>query len=311
MGRIGEALELTAKYALLAPAIPHAHDMHGHDLLRSARTEEAIQEFLKTKELEDAYYRTEKIPSQYDWHHGHNLQLLAMAYQSLGQVMAAAKLFRESFESPAYTEFLEYNRRAWPEFLLNRGRFDEALQASRELIKSPWPMARLAGHSLAGQALLGLNRMDDAKDEFNAAERESEALPPRTAAALPYPTVLRAEILLRENHTQEAESLLIDVEKSILAMPGPDAWSAATFQLETIAQRSRDAGDWELAGFSAQNMMKHNPNYGGGPYAMSLVARHAGKATAESQLRGEAQRLWLKADSDLPELTELRKQASH
>src|SRR5882757_774695 len=186
MGRIGEALELTAKYARLAPAIPHAHHMHGHELLRSGRTEEAIQEFLKTKELEDAYYRTEKIPSQYDWHHGHNLQLLAMAYQSLGQVMAAAKLFRESFESPAYTEFLEYNRRAWPEFLLNRGRYEEALEVSHELANSPWAMARVAGRTLAGQALLALNRINDAKDELHAAEREAESLPPRVAAALPY-----------------------------------------------------------------------------------------------------------------------------
>jgi len=53
----------------------------------------------------------------------------------------------------------------------------------------PFAMARLAGHTLAGQCLLAQNRMDDAKDEFNAAERESEALAPRVAAALPYPTV--------------------------------------------------------------------------------------------------------------------------
>src|SRR5947207_12056198 len=191
MGRIAEALELTAKYARLAPAIPHAHHMHGHELLRSGRTEEAIQEFLKTKELEDSYYRVEKIPAQYDWHHAHNLQLLAMSYQSLGQMKSASKLFQEAFASAAYTEFLQYNRRAWPEFLLNRGRYEEALEASRELASSPWAMARVAGRTLAGQSLLALSRINDAKDELHAAERESESLPPRVAAALPYPTVLR------------------------------------------------------------------------------------------------------------------------
>jgi len=302
MGRIKEALDLTATYARRAPAIPHAHHMHGHELLRSGRTEEAIQEFLKTKELEDNYYRVEKIPAQYDWHHAHNLQLLAMAYESLGQVKSAAKLFQEVFAAPAYTEFLEYNRRAWPEFLINRRRYDEALEAARELANSPWPMARVAGHSLAGQALLALNRMDDAKDECNAAERESESLPSRVAAALPYPTVLRADILLRENRVQDAEGLWFDVEKSILAMPGPDAWSSATFQLETIAQRARDAGDWELAGFTARNMMEHNPGYAGGYYAMALVARHTHDPSAEAQLLASAQKLWSKADPDLPEL---------
>jgi tetratricopeptide (TPR) repeat protein len=307
IGRIKEALDLTANYARLAPAIPHAHHMHGHELLRSGRTEEAIQEFLKTKELEDNYYRIEKIPAQYDWHHAHNLQLLAMAYQSLGQMNSASKLLQEAFAAPAYTEFLEYNRRAWPEFLLNRGRYEEVLEVSRELTNSPWAMARLAGHTLAGQALLALNRMNDAKDELNGAERESESLPPRVAAALPYPTVLRAEILLRENQAQDAEALFLDIEKSILAMPGPDAWSAATFQLETIAQRAREAGDWKLASLTARNIMEHDPNYAGGYYAMALVAQHAHDAAGQSKLFDSAQRLWSKADPQLPELISIEK----
>jgi len=157
-GRAKDALDLTATYARLAPAIPHAHHMHSHELLRTGRTEEAIAEFQATKELEDTYYRVEKIPAQYDWHHAHNLQLLALAFQSLGQVKSAARLLQQAFASPAYTEFLEYNRRARPEFSLNRGRPDEALAASRELTQSPWPMARLAGHALAGQSLVALNR---------------------------------------------------------------------------------------------------------------------------------------------------------
>jgi len=307
IGRIREALELTTKYAQMAPQIPHARHMHGHELLRTGRTEEAIQEFLKTKELEDAYYRSEKIPAQYDWHHAHNLQLLAMAYQSLGQVKAAATLYREAFTMPGYTEFLDYNRRAWPEFLLNRGRFEEALEAARGLTQSQWPMARVAGHTIAGQALLALAQMNDAKDELNAAQRESESLPPRMAAALPYPTLLRGEIFLRENRKQDAEGLLADVQKSILAMPGPDAWSGATFQLETMAQGARAAGDWELAGLTARNMMEHNPNYAGAYYAMALVAAHSKDKAAESKLLASAQRLWAKADPDLAELKDLKK----
>ena len=305
MGRVQEALELTSKYAQSAPAIPHARHMHGHELLRTGRTEEAIQEFSKAKELEDTYYRTERIPARYDWHHSHNLQLLAMAHQSLGQMKAAAALYREAFETPGYTEFLEYNRRAWPEFLLNRGRFEEGLAAAREMTRSQWPMARLAGHTLAGQALLALKKLDDAKDELRAAERETESLPPRVVAALPYPTLLRADIMLRENQTQEAESLLADVQKAIVSMPGPDAWSSATFQLETIAQCAREAGDWELAGFTAKNMIEHNSNYAGGYYALALVAAHAKDAAAEAKLLATARKLWARADAELPELAVL------
>jgi len=307
LGRVKEAMELTAKYAKLAPAIPHAQHMYGHELLRSGKTEEALQQFLKTKELEDAYYRTERISAKYDWHHAHNLQLLAMAYQSLGQIKAAEAFYREAFATPGYTEFLEYNRRAWPEFLLNRGRFDEALAAAQEMTKSESAMARLAGHTLAGLALLSRNQVNEAKDELHAAEQVSEALPPRLAAALPYPTLLRADILLRENQAQQAETLLVDVQQAILLMPGPDAWSTATFELETMAQGAREAGDWKLAAFTAKNMMEHDPNYAGGYYAMALVAAHSKDTAAEAKLFGAARKLWAKADADLPEMATIAK----
>lgn len=307
IGRIKEAFDLTAKYARLAPAIPHAQHMYGHELLRTGRVEEAVAQFQKTKQLEEAYYRSEKVPAQYDWHHAHNLQLMALAYQTLGQMRAAGPLLKEAFDSPAYTEFLEYNRRVWPEYLLSRGKNEEALQAAKTLGQSQWAMARLAAHTLAGEALLALNRMDDAKDELNAAERETESLPPRMVAALPYPTVLRAGIMLRENQAKDAEDLLLGVVKSVLAMPGPDSWSSATFELASMARGAREAGDWDLAAYLGRTMTEHNPSYGGGYYAQALVAAHAKDTAAETKLMGLAEKYWAKADADLPELMAARK----
>jgi hypothetical protein len=106
--------------------------------------------------------------------------------------------------------------------------------------------------------------------------------------------------------SKAAQEILLDVERGILSMPGPDAWSAATFQLETIAQATRDAGDWELAGSTARNMMEHNPNYAGGYYAMALVAQHQRDQTAAARLFESAQKLWMKADADLPETATMR-----
>src|SRR5207244_1101355 len=77
VGPTEQALAQAAAYARLAPAIPHAHHMVGHDLRRAGRTEEAVVEFRKADELENQYYRSENIPARYDWHHSHNLQLLA------------------------------------------------------------------------------------------------------------------------------------------------------------------------------------------------------------------------------------------
>jgi tetratricopeptide (TPR) repeat protein len=308
MGRTKDALEQSARYARMAPGIPHAQHMHGHALMRAGRTEEAIAEFLKTGELETNYYRAENIPARYDWHHSHNLTLLAMCYQSLGQMKSAEALFHQTFSAPVQTDFEEYNRKSWPEFLLNRGRYQEALDAARELTRSEWPLVRLAGHTLTGQGLLGLGSLAQAKEEMTLAERETEQLPPGTVAALPYPALLRAEILLQEKKTAEGEPLAMDVARTIEAMPGPDAWIAAQFELESMAQSARKAGNWGLAKSLASEMLMHNLNYAGGHFAYGLTAAHAGNAADTAKAFAAAEKLWGKADKDLPELEQIRKQ---
>lgn len=96
IGRIDKALEHGEAYARLSPAIPHAAHMWGHDLRRVGRIDEAIVQFLKTDSLERAYYKAEKIDPSFDWHHGHNLDLLATCYQHKGQVRLAEKTMREA-----------------------------------------------------------------------------------------------------------------------------------------------------------------------------------------------------------------------
>jgi hypothetical protein len=98
------------------------------------------------------------------------------------------------------------------------------------------------------------------------------------------------------------------VAKSVLAMPGPDAWMTAVFELESMAQSARNAGDWELAGFLAQQMILHNLNYAGGHFAYALAAEHAGKSSEARQAFAAAEKLWSKADRDLPELEQIHKQ---
>lgn len=296
-GPVNEALEQSEIYARLAPAIPHAHHMHGHDLRRAGRTEEAIQEFRKADELENAYYRAENIPPELDWHHAHNLQLLALSYEALGQMKAAEAALREAFALPARIDFAEFNRKAWPEFLLDRGRNQEALAVSEELVNSKWAMARFAGHALAGRAYCSLNQMDNAENELRLAEQETEQIPPAILKLLTDSVLLRAEILLREKKWEEANPLMQKIENDLVAVPGPDAWSEALFQLEYIARVAREAGDWELAESTAQRMIKHDPSYAGGYFALSLAAEHKGDSLAAKQEFAKGEKLWSKADA--------------
>jgi protein-disulfide isomerase len=61
-----------------------------------------------------------------------------------------------------------------------------------------------------------------------------------------------------------------------------------------------------LAQFTAQEMIQQDPSYGGGYYALGLVAEQQGNAALASQQFGVAKRLWSEADKDLPELKVVR-----
>ncbi len=144
-----------------------------------------------------------------------------------------------------------------------------------------------------------MNRMEDARSELALAEQEMGQLPASVIGSLPNAGALRAEILLRENKWDEGNELMKHIEEKIGVVPGPDAWSAALFQLESIAQVARQVGDWELAESTARRMIQHDRSYAGGHYALGLVAEHQGDAATARTEFATAEKLWSKADSDL------------
>ena len=155
IGRIDKALEHGEVFARAAPLIPHAAHMWGHDLRRVGRVDEAIEQFRKAYELERAYYAEEKIDPALDWHHGHNLDLLASCYEHKGQMGLAEKTFRESAKLAPVSAYRAFNLRELPNFLIHRARYQEALELGLALTVFDYPQSRCVGHALAGQALLG------------------------------------------------------------------------------------------------------------------------------------------------------------
>ena len=127
IGMADRALVHGEAYARLAPAIPHAQHMYGHDLRRVGRIEEAIAYFEKTRKLEEAYFSAEKIRPEMDWHYAHNLSLLATAYQYQGRMKETEEILRQLFALPKFTAYFELWGKEWPEFLLGRGRNQDAL----------------------------------------------------------------------------------------------------------------------------------------------------------------------------------------
>jgi tetratricopeptide (TPR) repeat protein len=303
IGKIDQALIHGQIYASAAFNIPHAHHMYGHDLRRNGKTDDAIARFLRAKELEEAYYQAEKIDAGYDWHRNHNLNLLATSYQYQGRMKETEKLLLESASLPVNQSYQELNKKDYFEFLLHRGRYEEALQRAQALAKNgKYSLGRAAGHALAGQALLALNRIDEARTELAAAKAEPASSDPYFQ---PYIDALEGELLLRAKDPK-ASALLKSVVARVRAVPGPDAWMQAIYRIELLARAARENDDWELAAFMANQMLEHDQHYAGTHYALALVAEHKGDKKSANEHFAHAAAAWKKADPGLAEAVDIK-----
>jgi tetratricopeptide (TPR) repeat protein len=305
-GRIREAQPHAEAYSRAAPAIPHALHMNGHVLRRLGKIEEAIGAFEAAERAQAEYLRTEKVPPEYDWHDEHNLDLLGSSYQYLGQMAKAERELRSAFDLPSTLIVQMYNKRAWPEFLIARGRTDEAQAAARVLTAHSVSLVRAVGHLEAGHAKLVAGNFQSAAEESNAALSELRNAPGGQALVAPALQELQGQYLLRTGQRDRAHATLEDLVKKVRALPGPDNWVQALFTMESIGRTARDAGDWPFAEWIGRQMVEHDSNYAGGHYAIGLAADERGDvSTARSEFTA-AGRAWSKADASLPELARIR-----
>jgi len=196
--------------------------------------------------------------------------------------------------------------------LIHRGRYQEALDAALALTATTYPQSRCVGHALAGQALLGLGRPDEAKKELEEAKRELATVPqvsigldPPRSMVEPWVEAFRGELLLRAGEREEGRSVLKDVVRSLRAAPGPDAWSQGLFRLESMARTAMEVEDWDLAEFIAAQMLEHDSAYGGSHSTFALVLHHKGDHAGAVRELETARRFWVDADPDLPELKQI------
>jgi tetratricopeptide (TPR) repeat protein len=297
-GLVQDALAQSATYAKMAPAVPHARHMDGHNLRRAGRIDEAIVAFAAADALETAYFAAERIPAEYDWHYQHNLDLLATSYQYVGQMRKAEALFTRAFAISSSLLVQEFNKREWPEFLLARGRGTEALAAAATMAAHRSKVVSAAGHVEAGRARLALAQFKEAADEGNTALRLMRGAEGGGIVADSL-QAFQGEFLLRTGKAAQGRPMLEDVVRKIRARPGPDAWAQALFTIEAIARAAREVGDWDFANWAARQMMDHDPNYAGSHEALALVADHRGDAPTARAERALAAKYWKNADPDL------------
>ena len=173
-GRMKEAVDAAASYASQASGVPHARHMHGHELRRTGRITEAIAQFEAADKLQRDYLAKEKIAAEFDWHHAHNLDLLAASYQYVGQMRRAEGLLKQAFALPSNLLVQVVNKRDYPAFLVARGRPEEAVVAARTLTAHPHPVAQAAGHIETGFALLAMNRFAEGGERVECRATRAE-----------------------------------------------------------------------------------------------------------------------------------------
>lgn len=305
--RVKEAVAAAASYSTEASNIPHARHMHGHELRRSGRVMEAIAEFEAADKLQRDYFAKEKVAAELDWHHAHNLDLLAASYQYIGQMRKAEALLKQAFALPSSLLVQVVNKREYPAFLIGRNRLEDALAAAKTLSAHPHPVAQAAGHIEAAFTLLAMNRPADAANASNAALRALKMAPEGQALAVIALEALQGEFRLRTAQRDQGRQGMERAAQKWRALPGPDAWTQSLFRLEALARSARQVGDWALAARMAQLMLEHDPNYAGTHYALALVAQHDGNTATAAREFDLAVKAWANADKDLAELAIARK----
>ena len=77
-----------------------------------------------------------------------------------------------------------------------------------------------------------------------------------------------------------------------------------------MARSAREAGDWELAEFTAPQMLDHDAAYGGSHLAMALVLQKKGDSPGAGKEFQAAMQGWRDADPDLAELKRIPKKVA-
>jgi tetratricopeptide (TPR) repeat protein len=282
--------------------------MWGHDLRLVGKIDAAIEQFEIANQLEKNWYKTDGLDPSLDWHRPHNLDLLSRSLQHEGRMKEAEQYIREAAQLRPTTAYAAYGKKMLPDFLLARGRSEEALAAATEMQKSEWALGRLEGHVLAGRDLLALGKVEQARTQFTAAENEipeaSKTFTGVMTLAGEELNELRGEILLRAADKERAKDLLRTTADTLASRRGADALEEL-YLLERIARIAREQQQWELAQYAAALMISFDPNYFGSHYAAALVAQHNGDAAKTQEELATAKKLWVHADTGLPELSQL------
>ncbi|HEU5414049.1 MAG TPA: hypothetical protein VFW31_09845 [Candidatus Angelobacter sp.] len=233
---IPRAMEHARAFLRSAPALPHAHHMYGHELLRSGQIKSAISQFEKADQLEEASFKTNPKARTQDWHYRHNLNLLATAYRIANQPSKAETVLQQLAKLPTVSEVDEYYAVQLPAFYLLRGDFDGARRSIHSLPPTHSAVGNTLRHAIRGSSEAALSQWRLAEIDLSAARAYFREVPLGWHPFLqPWITTLKTQLMLdRDSHEAVSEALL-SASRNCLQSPGTDEWADSVLHLEYLA----------------------------------------------------------------------------
>jgi tetratricopeptide (TPR) repeat protein len=273
IGIFDKALEHGKVYADAASDVPHALHMYAHDLMKLGRTAEAIDVFGRANKIELAYYEREKIARDYDWHHTHNLALLALSHRHEGNLDEAERLLRDGASVDQQTATRKgYYKGVLLDLLYARGQHEEVIREATELTTWKPGAVRALGHSMAARSLMATGRVEAAAPHVKALENETTEGGMYGTFADLHAGLARAEYELRTGKRAEGAERLRQVMTTARAQRTPDGWIEGLFTIESVVLVAKTLEEWDLAADASARLMDHDRAYMGSQSAATAIA---------------------------------------
>lgn len=271
-GHFDKALVHGKVYADAASTVPHALHMYAHDLMKLGRMPEAIEVFGRARTLEHEYYERERIAREFDWHHTHNLGLLALSHRHEGHMDEAERILRDGASVAQPTPLRKgYNQAVLLDLLYARGAHEEVLKEARILTTIAHPTVTTLGHALAARSLMALNRAADAAAHIAPLETPLSEAANFAAYANMQASLALGEYELRTGKTSEGAARLRDVLTRARSQRSPDGWIEGLFMLEAVFNVARATGNWDLAADASRRLLEHDKTYAGAKEAARVI----------------------------------------
>jgi len=241
----------------LATGAPHPLHMYAHVLPRQGRWQEAREWLAEADRLHRRAVTTEFVDPADDWHYAHNLHLLGLVELAMSDEQAGAAHLLDAYGIEGRGAFAGFHRAPWIEYLLWKGRFEDALAQAKATEKQAFPMARVIGASLGGEAELAFGNVSEARRALVRALSASKGIgDPQHGnlfeSVLPYvarryTSHLEFLLELTDGDSVAASSLLLEYAEGTMTSRSIDVWAAGRMRVETAAAYAEGLGHSDLA----------------------------------------------------------------